>query len=235
MSKRHGFALREVLVMAVVVVVLGVLVSLDFGRFRQRSSRIGCVANLKEIGFGFRLFEVDHSDLLPQEVGQTNGGTLEIAASASSLAHFLSISNELSSPKILVCPADTRVAGQSWNSLKSTNVSYAVFLDTKSDNPGGPLSSDRNIILDGTPQTVMQINNPGKARWGTNMHSKAGYMLLRDGSASATQDQAMRRIIGAAGQARDTEMSRVESNPGSTNAASPTSTTLNITNRLAYP
>ena len=40
--------------------------------------------------------------------------------------HFLVMSNELSTPKILVCPADTKQAALDWQGLQAGNVSYQV-------------------------------------------------------------------------------------------------------------
>jgi competence protein ComGC len=246
MKRRKGFALVEALVVVGAVVVLGVMLFLYLGRTYGRASRTSCVSNLKQIGVSFRLFENDHDGLFPQRVSQTNGGTLEIVATASSLAHFLTISNELSGPKVLVCPSDTRLGVQTWESLKPTNVSYAVFLDTSTDNPGAPLGSDRNLILDGSPKRVMQINNPGKAVWGTNIHFHAGNLLMRDGSAMQTTDKMMRERIGVAQPALAGEKTKMEGSQGLTNSSVNTNpvvapdlknsgSDLVVTNRLAYP
>jgi hypothetical protein len=40
--------------------------------------------------------------------------------------HFLVMSNELSAPSILVCPADKRPAAMDWEHLGAANVTYQV-------------------------------------------------------------------------------------------------------------
>src|SRR3954470_10605451 len=103
MTRRHGFVridALDALVVLLTFIVLGLMLVLYFGRWHRRAARINCISNLKQIGVGFRLFANDNDGLLPEKVSQTNGGTLEIAATASSLAHFLAFSNELSNTKV---------------------------------------------------------------------------------------------------------------------------------------
>jgi hypothetical protein len=73
---------------------------------KARAQTIQCVGNMKMIGLGARLYSNDHNDRFPPD--------------------FLSMSNELVTPKILVCPADsskTRAADFSQFN-PSQNLSY---------------------------------------------------------------------------------------------------------------
>ena len=54
---------------------------------------------------------------------------MEFNTGADTFRHFQVMSNELSTPKILVCPADTRVAAANFVRLKNQNVSYFVGLE----------------------------------------------------------------------------------------------------------
>jgi hypothetical protein len=72
---------------------------------KEKAQRINCVNHMKAIGLAARMWADDHSEKFPPD--------------------FLSMSNELSSPFILVCPGDsskTRVA--SWEEFGPENVSY---------------------------------------------------------------------------------------------------------------
>ena len=81
---------------------------------RQKAMFIQCINNLKQLGLAARVWAVDHSDACPPNV--------------------LSMSNEVATPKILVCPADTsRTAASDWSSFTSANSSYD-YLGT--DSPG---------------------------------------------------------------------------------------------------
>jgi hypothetical protein len=72
---------------------------------KQRAQRIACINNLKQLGLAVRLYESDNHGVFPKDM--------------------LSMSNELSTPKILVCPADTnRLTAASWSTYTPANLSY---------------------------------------------------------------------------------------------------------------
>jgi hypothetical protein len=72
---------------------------------KAKALSIACVNNLKQIGLAARVWANDNSDVFP--------------------ANFLAMSNELSAPKILVCPADTgRKPATTWQEFGPPNVSY---------------------------------------------------------------------------------------------------------------
>src|SRR3954452_11435806 len=73
---------------------------------RARVSRINCTCNLKQVGLAYKQWALDHHDRYPMEVSVTNGGTMEFVNSGAVWVHFNVMSNELSTPKILSCPAD---------------------------------------------------------------------------------------------------------------------------------
>src|SRR2546423_369167 len=76
-----------------------------------KAQSIACINNLKQIGLSARVWANDdpynlgRKDVLPP--------------------NFLSMSNELSTPKVLVCPADkARKPATSWQEFSPSNVSY---------------------------------------------------------------------------------------------------------------
>jgi hypothetical protein len=105
----------------------------ELGDARTRAWSIICVNNLKQIGVAFRMWALDHEDKFPFNVALANGGTLELCSRGEDgleknpAPHFMVMSNELSSTRILTCPVDaTRTPAIDFLNLTLTNVSYQV-------------------------------------------------------------------------------------------------------------
>ncbi len=62
------------------------------------------------------------------------------------------MSNELNTPKILICPADTRTVADSFIILKNQNISYFASLDASEISPQVFLDGDRNLTSDAPPE-----------------------------------------------------------------------------------
>jgi hypothetical protein len=99
-----------------------------------------CVNHLKQIGLAFRTWAVDHDDLYPFNVSTNAGGTRELCVSgsdgfdANAVAHLLVMSNELSTARFLVCPADTsKRPANGFRNLQPANLSYLVRSGTNVD------------------------------------------------------------------------------------------------------
>src|ERR1700722_10323271 len=104
----QGLTILEVLVVLFVLVILAAMLLPSPRPHRGRMAmRITCVNNLKEMSLAARIWEGDHQDHYPMTVSNTNGGAMEQASLGNVAAVFEVMSNELSTPKILVCPADT--------------------------------------------------------------------------------------------------------------------------------
>lgn len=102
-------------------------------RAKARAQSINCQNNLKQIGLAFKVWALDNQDQFPFNVATNKGGTMELCArgeggfDANAFRHFQVMSNELSTPKILVCAADpARQPATDFGSLKAENVTYQV-------------------------------------------------------------------------------------------------------------
>ncbi|MSU58002.1 MAG: hypothetical protein EXS35_07460 [Pedosphaera sp.] len=81
---------------------------------REKALSINCINNLKQIGLAARVWGLDHKDTYPPD--------------------FLSMSNELNTPKILVCPAETnRLAAATFAKFTDENCSYELLAPSGSD------------------------------------------------------------------------------------------------------
>src|ERR1035441_3651077 len=81
------------------------------------------------------------------QVSVTNGGTMELVASGLVFPHFRVVSNELSTPRILVCPIDkNKTSATNFESdLKDRNLSYFINVDAIAGNGSSLLCGDRNL------------------------------------------------------------------------------------------
>src|SRR5882672_4543901 len=102
-----AFTMIEFVIVVVSLSILAALLLPAFARAKARSSRIDCVNNLKQVGVAFRTWALDNGYMYPMAVALTNGGTMELVDSGVVYRHFQVMSNELSTPKILVCPYDS--------------------------------------------------------------------------------------------------------------------------------
>jgi hypothetical protein len=95
--------------------------------------KIACRENLEQIGLAFRTWSLDHGDRLPFEVSKNSEGTLEFCDrdrdgfDKNGFLHFAAASNELSIPKILVCPNDrSKMPATDFGILRASNVTYRL-------------------------------------------------------------------------------------------------------------
>src|SRR5262249_55823939 len=77
----------------------------EMGKAREKALNIQCVNNMKQIGLGGRIWQGENNDAMPPDM--------------------LSMSNELSTPKILRCPSDTnRPVAANFAAYSDANCSY---------------------------------------------------------------------------------------------------------------
>jgi hypothetical protein len=191
-------------------------------RAKARAMRTACTNNGKQIGLAFRIFANDNQERLPMGVSTNEGGSSEYrptgtpaAAGLPSQFHFMHLgvmSNELSTPRIVVCPSDsnpTRVSATNWtqvifgtgkvpggpNYAGNKAISYLIGLDAQDTMPMTILAGDRNITNDFPTKVAFPIQANGiYAKLGTNhtykvgagfskdTHQNAGNLVLGDGS-----------------------------------------------------
>ena len=185
-NAERGLTLLEIFVILAVISVLALLLVPALNRAKIRAERISCVSNLKLMGLACRVWESDHNDLYPMAVAGTNGGTMEFITGPNAWRHFQVMSNELSTPYILICPAESdrmRSVAASFDFMSNSNISYFVGLDANENNPQMILFGDRNIT-NGAPvkNGLLDLSTNRPSGWTAEMHNGVGNIALADGS-----------------------------------------------------
>ena len=122
--------------------------------------------------------------MFPMQRPKEMWGTKELIGTAQVFVHFRVLSNELTTPKMLVCPADKDkvVAGRFDSRFTDKNVSYFLGLDSTDDAPNGFLSGDRNFAANGQALAkglfTLTTNTP--LNWTTAIHNSCGNILFAD-------------------------------------------------------
>ena len=203
-KSEHAFTLVELIVVLAGLLFLAAIFLSPTGipRSRGRSQRINCVNNLKQIGLGYRTFSLDNQDCYPMQTAMASGGTLELAAFAPAYLHFQVMSNELMTPKILVCPEDkNRTAATNWISdLFNGKLSYFVGISANETNAQMLLSGDRNIT-NGQPANsrFIDLTTNRPAGWTADIHQLQGNVGLADGSVQQLSSSRLRAQMAGTG------------------------------------
>jgi prepilin-type N-terminal cleavage/methylation domain-containing protein len=191
LKQKMAFTLIELLVVIAIIAILAAMLLPALAAAKRKAQRISCVNNLKEDSLAFRIWEGDNGDKYPQAVSTTQGGaqeTVQHQGTAGSYAYGVAnvlcvMSNELSTPKILNCPSDSRnislvVPATNFNEILTTAgttttipkadgtsvqlISYFVSGDAVESNPQMLLCGDYNIgTCVGTTAAVTNFANGG--------------------------------------------------------------------------
>ncbi len=199
-----AFTLLEVLVVIVVSALFAWVVVFRL-RPAKRVKRVNCVNNLAQISFAFRIWSGDHDDLFPSQVSVTNGGTLEFVPTGLVFPHFQVMSNELSTPRKLVCPNDPeRTSARDFTSnFSDTNVSYFLGVDANESKPTMLLCGDRNLALDEAPLRpgLAGLTAARRVSWTKQIHKTFGNVVFADGLAQQLSPAELRDAMARSGVA----------------------------------
>src|SRR5688500_16889126 len=105
-NSETAFTLIEILVVIATLTILVTIFLPALAKQRSQKPQIDCANNLKQVGLSFRLWAGDGGDRYQTALSTNDGGTMEFIQTSEVFRHFQALSNELGTPKVLVCPAD---------------------------------------------------------------------------------------------------------------------------------
>jgi hypothetical protein len=188
-SQRQCVRAFSRLELVVVVAVLGILVAMVWpalAQSGQRSLRLLCIGNLKQMGRGLQEFGAEHGGRMPWRTPSCEGGTYGgdcpgtpqglLGSGLPNNIWFQAfwLSNELRSPHILACPSDARKRpAKDWSlspasgflhpNFQNNAVSYFFSLDVFAGDAVTVVAGDRNVRGDEIIQGCSSGVNPALA------------------------------------------------------------------------
>jgi prepilin-type processing-associated H-X9-DG protein len=197
--RASGFNQIELLVVIGVVVLLAALLLPALAAAKRKSSRLGCVSSLKQVGIAFRLWEGDNGDKYPMQVVLTNSETMKLVTNGNAYLLWQTMSNELSTPKILHCPNDKqRTNAMSFSQgFSDANISYFFSLDAVETYPQMILDGDDNLAVDGVrvKPGILNLWPNSTVTWTKERHRGAGNIGMADGSAQQVTSRGLKSAI----------------------------------------
>ena len=209
-STKRNVAITSVEIIAIVVslIILVVVLLPPLAAAKHKSSRTGCVQNLQRIGLAYRIWESDNGDRFPMGISVTNGGSMEAVQMGDVATTFQVMSNELSTPKILVCTGSgidrgdtSRTYAIDFSKVSNSNISYFVGVDvTKEINPSLIISGDSNLKIGGKMARLglLSISAKDSVAWDSTRHAHYDYdgnLGFADGSVQSIRSSGLRNSL----------------------------------------
>jgi prepilin-type processing-associated H-X9-DG protein len=196
-SLQSGFSLVELFALIAVLLLVAYFAVPSGDTGKTKSARLQCFNNLKSVGLAARIYATDNNGLMPGAYFLSNKIDLATIDTASCFRIF---SNQLSTPKILVCPSDSRAqATASFTNLTTKNISYFLSLTAHETSPQCFLAGDRNIQTSNSQATIppglFPLTTNLQLSWSKELHHEQGNIAMVDGSVQEFSSARLNRYL----------------------------------------
>ena len=179
-----AFTLLEICVVISTIALTVLLILPSLATPHHGSYRINCTNNLKQVGLAFRMWS-DDNGVYPMQFRTNDFDGPSYAMQQKMFVYYQAMSNELSTPKIVVCPGDAKrsYAKNFSTDFDNSKVSYFVGLDANETNAAMFLAGDRHISNGTKPLNhLLDLKTNQPVSWTQEIHNGQGNVALADGS-----------------------------------------------------
>jgi prepilin-type processing-associated H-X9-DG protein len=201
----RAFSLYETLVVVIVLFFLVIFLLPRIIQMHSKNGRIYCLMNLKHIGDAFLVWAGDHEGKFPMQIPVASGGAMEFVMTDNVAACFIVMSNQLSSPRLLICPTDYRhtAATNFQNDFNNSHISYFVALDAGPNYLQRFLAGDDNFATNDTrvKPGILEVTTNTPVVWIRSRHPYGGNLSYADGHAQETLNSDLPAVLQQTGLA----------------------------------
>ena len=200
-----AFTRVELLAVIGAIALLMIVAVSAQSRPREFGQRVTCVNNLRQIARGCLMWAGEHGGSGPPTVSAADGGT---KGNQNLYAHFLVASNEIGSPRMLVCPSDTvQWIAADWAQFDSppfrnNAVSYFAGMHVSAENTPVMLAGDPNLLGTSASSCGIAVIRVASfdyqlnaLSWDTRrFHLDSGNMAFADGRVAQLTTDGLRKL-----------------------------------------